>query len=467
MSPVNPLAPCLPLVSAVACWIRSPSCSMRTGTVPAAVHGETDFRPGDSVDAAQFVTDARVVEAIRLIRALSRDHQYSDLVDAAGHQYVDFVMEGGGVLGVALLGYTYALEQAGIRFLGLGGTSAGSVNALMLAALDVPESAKAERLIEILADIPLESFIDGDGDARDFTQALLNKAGMFKLLWKATQVVDNLKDDLGINPGTRFLEWLQKSLRDVGIRTVADLTAKLDQRPAGLHIRPGVRDGKPITDEDCRPYLALVAADVTTQTKVEFPRMAELYWQQPTLVDPALFVRASMSVPLFFAPLKVTNCPQDTDARWAALADFHGQPPKEVLFVDGGIMSNFPIDIFHQPDRVPLNPTFGVKLGIDRRSHNVISSPSSYVGAIFDSARSTLDLDFIRRNPDFRHLVKEIDTGDHNWLDFRLDAKAKIDLFARGAMAAQAFLSQFRWDEYKELRAALAGAQKRSKALSS
>ena len=37
-------------------------------------------------------------------------------------------MEGGGVLGIALTGYTYILEQAGIRFLGVGGTSAGSIN---------------------------------------------------------------------------------------------------------------------------------------------------------------------------------------------------------------------------------------------------------------------------------------------------------------------------------------------------
>ena len=52
--------------------------------------------------------------------------QYSDAVDQFGHQYVDVVMEGGGVLGGALLGYLYILEQAGLRFLGIGGTSAGS-----------------------------------------------------------------------------------------------------------------------------------------------------------------------------------------------------------------------------------------------------------------------------------------------------------------------------------------------------
>lgn len=52
---------------------------------------------------------------------------YSDALDGEGHQYVDLVMEGGGVLGVALLGYIHVLEQAGLRFVSLGGASAGSI----------------------------------------------------------------------------------------------------------------------------------------------------------------------------------------------------------------------------------------------------------------------------------------------------------------------------------------------------
>ena len=56
-----------------------------------------------------------------------RKKQFSDIIDDNGHQYVDLVMEGGGVLGIALVGYTYVLEQVGIRFLQVGGTSAGDV----------------------------------------------------------------------------------------------------------------------------------------------------------------------------------------------------------------------------------------------------------------------------------------------------------------------------------------------------
>ena len=48
---------------------------------------------------------------------------------------VDLVQQGGGMFGVALLGYTYIMEKAGIRFHSFGGTSAGAINAAFLAAI--------------------------------------------------------------------------------------------------------------------------------------------------------------------------------------------------------------------------------------------------------------------------------------------------------------------------------------------
>ena len=75
-------------------------------------------------DPVMFTKDARVSRAVAEVKRACAGRVFSDVVDAAGHQYVDVVMEGGGVLGIALTGYTYALEQAGIRFLGIGGTHA-------------------------------------------------------------------------------------------------------------------------------------------------------------------------------------------------------------------------------------------------------------------------------------------------------------------------------------------------------
>lgn len=78
----------------------------------------------------------------KIINDLKKDianQPFSDVLDDEGHQYIDLVQEGGGVLGIALLGYTYVLEQIGIRFFSLAGTSAGAINTLLLVSsqLDV------------------------------------------------------------------------------------------------------------------------------------------------------------------------------------------------------------------------------------------------------------------------------------------------------------------------------------------
>lgn len=408
------------------------------------------------LNATYFTEDARVVAAVEAARR-GADRQYSDLIDDEGHQYVDLVMEGGGVLGIALVGYTYVLEKAGIRFLGIGGTSAGSINAVMLAALGKPADEKCDELVRKLANMPIASFIDGDSDARNFTDAALKKAGMAKLLWKALQVMDNLDDDLGLHPGDEFLQWLTEALESAGVRTTRDLQRRLADVPASLRVRGGIRDGAVLSAEERQGRLAMVAADVTTETKVEFPRMAHLYWDSPADINPACYARASMSIPFFFHPYRVSGCPRNTQAEWRS-AGYCGVLPQEVLFMDGGIMSNFPINLFHEPYRVPLAPTFGVKIGANRMVPTRIEKPAQLLSAIFDAARHTLDEDFIAQNPDYQQLVEMIDTGDHNWLDFTMKDEEKQDLFARGAQAAARFLDKFDWTDYKKTREGIAAA---------
>ena len=67
------------------------------------------------------------LEAPRVLKCLKELEDFqqktplivSDVLDKDGHQYVNLVQKGGGVLGVALVGYTYVLEKVGIRFLRL------------------------------------------------------------------------------------------------------------------------------------------------------------------------------------------------------------------------------------------------------------------------------------------------------------------------------------------------------------
>lgn len=373
--------------------------------------------------------------------------QFSDVLDAEGRQYVDLVLEGGGMLGIALVGYTYVLEQIGIRFLSLGGTSAGAINALLLAALETRDKAKTDDMVRLLANQNFYEFIDGDADARRVIGSTLRGSGLLSMLYAGVQVRDNLEDHWGLNPGTVFYEWLRAHLHEAGVHTWADLRARLE---AGSLVR---RTGEKYELPPAEKLLAIVAAEITTETKVIFPRMAPLFWEEPERVHPAEYARASMSIPFFFHPVRIRP-PHDMGSarRWIELASFDGPPPEECLLVDGGILSNFPIDIFHAPHRVPAAPTFGAKLGVDRSYAHPVQGPLGLARAMFNTARHGLDYDFIIRNPDYRGLVTSISTQGFNWLDFAMPDEDKLALFTRGAEAACSFLRLFDWAKYKELR---------------
>lgn len=400
------------------------------------------------------------------------EHAVSDIVDGAGNQYVDLVMEGGGLLGIALVGYTWALERLGLRFLGVGGTSAGSINALLLAGLDDPEQAKSPKLLRELASKDFYSFVDGGSNVRDLIDLALDGRPMtaFKaarLVTRFLAVKDRLTRLYGLNPGDHFLYWLGGLLRAQGIATCADLEARLARRPAGLAER-----GKPpfAADDPNAPQarLVVIAADIWSETRVVFPEMAALYWPDPKAVEPALFARASMSIPFFFDPMRIEPLPDDDQAwsRWNRLAGLYreqssnGRPPDRALLVDGGLMSNFPINAFHAPQRVPRMPTFGVKLQYDDRvdtgrpyrGGTGLRGLGKFTGMLFNSARHQLDFEFIKRNPDYKHLVqyipcvREYPDGRRepiNWIDFNLPDADKELLFRQGAEKAIEFVRAF------------------------
>jgi NTE family protein len=202
--------------------------------------------------------------------------------------------------------------------------------------------------------------------------------------------------------------------------------------------------------------IAIIAADITTQSKIEFPRMAELFYDHPEKTNPAEFVRASMSIPFFFHPFRIKNIKSSVE-RWQKWNDMTGlvaSVPQEVMFMDGGIISNFPIDIFHDNSGVPTSPTFGIKMGLDKATTNKNTNVLSMTGSVFNTARYAADDNFLRNNPDFKHLIGYIDTGEHNWLNFGLTEDAQLDLFIRGAQTAANFLKGFDWEKYKLMRGA-------------
>ncbi len=394
-----------------------------------------------------------------ILKEIPKDKIYSDIIDDNGLQYVDLVQEGGGVLGIALVGYTYVLEKAGIRFFSLAGTSAGAINTMLLAGLGKIEEEKSEKILSILANKNLFDFVDGNSAVKKFINRMLNKRkNVVSVVVNLIRIYKILKKKQGINPGNNFVEWITDQLKkaDTHINTLQELedlrrnnVPKLKQRTSGEYL------------DNMIPKLAIIASEITTHSKIEFPAMAELYWKEPNKINPAVLVRASMSIPFFFEPLVVKDIPNkgaQADERWDELVSYKGKVPSEVKFVDGGMLSNFPINVFHREDgKTPRMPTFGVRLSTYREDYSTTDSLLKMSGAMISTMRQIYDYDFLLKHPDYKRLICQVDAdGQFNWLDFNMPEKGKIALFNLGARKAVYFLKQFNWEAYKGIRRQLA-----------
>ncbi len=398
----------------------------------------------------KFLELTEVQTEIEQLKKEIEGKQFSDISDAEGRQYVDLVMQGGGILGYSLLGYLHTIESVGIRPMGIAGTSAGAILTLLIAAQEDYQKTKASKVLEVLPELNFETLADGKKRVRSFMRKMLKKSSnRMNLIWNGTLLLNELTSTLGLNPGIKFYEWLKTTIAQFGIRSTHDLLQKRANYPELFY-----PDGSRIPDENIFSELAIIAAEITTETKVVFPKMAELYWQHPNLVNPANFVRASMSIPFIFTPYIVAKVPQGEEAAktWKKHSNFQGKIPKRVFFTDGGIMSNFPINIFHNPSRMPLKPTFGVMLNYPHTRVNNIRSPFGYIRAVFNSSRNALDKEFITENDEYRRLITHINTGNHKWLNFDMPDKDKADLFLRGVKSASEFLRGFDWASYKKMR---------------
>lgn len=405
-----------------------------------------------------FIQQTEFQEILKKARNL-KSTSFSDITDEDGNQYVDLVQEGGGVLGIALVGYTYVLEEAGIRFFSLAGTSAGAINTLIMAGIGPINERKSDQILEVLSSQNLFDFVDGDPTLKKIIQQGIDGTPFKKLKWKLLWNIKKLKkalfEDLGLNPGMAFEKWIEQILRnsEAHINNIGDLIElrKKENFPAGL-----IHNDKPINDEKAAVHI--ITSDITTQSKVRFPEMAELYWGEHYNVVPASkIVRASMSVPLFFEPFEINNIPNAGDpanAEWKKLTGYTGPIPKTVKFVDGGMISNFPINVFHRSDgSIPRKPTFGVKLSAYRDEYSEVDDIGSLIGSMVSTMRHDGDNEFLINNPDYKKLICFIDADKtFKWLNFNMSAERQQKLFLLGAQKAIQFLENFDWNKYKELR---------------
>jgi len=425
-----------------------------------------------------FTDHPECKELARQVKTKGLDKKaYSDVVDARGNQYVDLVQEGGGLLGIALVGYTWILEKAGIRFFSLAGTSAGAINTMMIAGTVRVGEAVSEKILDILSEIDLMSFVDGDRQLKSLLQAYMDdkKWMKFRVFRNSLRIWKALRSNLGLNPGLTFRQWIEEVLAESGIHSLADLETHRAEIPRLYHRE---------TNEEIsrKAELKIIVSDITTKSKITFPEMAPLYWAEPGRVNPACFVRASMSIPYFFQPYVVESIPgagkhdvpsleedpyrpgdpslAKEKANWRKFTGYRGIIPEKVHFVDGGILSNFPINAFHRSTR-PAKPTFGARLSTWRSEAPVINGIGDMTGAMISTMRQLHDYDFLLRNKDYKQLICSIncdaekDENGHTkfrWLDFNMKPELKVELFNLGAKRGLEFLERFNWQEYRSMR---------------
>ena len=204
----------------------------------------------------------------------------------------DLALEGGGVKGVALTGAVLVLDEAGYRFRGVAGTSAGSVAATLIAALTTAGVPMA-RLKQYMDDLDFTRFMP-EGHLHGFLDHLGGKAGT--LLADAAVLTHRM----GVYSGDYLAVWLQPKLAELGCEHFGDL-----RLPAGADPGQSLPSG-----HDYR--LVVHTSDITRQRLVRLPWDYPIYgFEDPDTLEVLPAVRASMSIPFFFEPVRFDARPAD------------------------------------------------------------------------------------------------------------------------------------------------------------
>jgi NTE family protein len=304
----------------------------------------------------------------------------------------DLVLEGGGVKGIALVGAISVLEERGYRFHRVAGTSAGAIVGSLVAA-GVP----AAEMRQIMATLDYRRFRDPRGLAR---------------LGLPGQVL-SLVTRSGVYDGGYLTGWLRELLAARGIRTFADLRGQDE----GTSLPP---------EQDHR--LVVMASDLSHGVLRRLPWDYGRYGYRADEVEVVDAVRASMSIPYFYRPVKLRDQVLDADT-W---------------LVDGGMLSNFPVGVFDRRDgALPRWPTLGIKLsGRPDALHGVrndITGPLTMTRAMIDTMSGFYDRIHLD-DPAVQARTIFVDTLRVRATDFDLDAATQQALFDNGRRAAERFL---------------------------
>ena len=322
--------------------------------------------------------------------------------------YCDLVCEGGGVKGIGLAGAFSVLEERDFRPQNVAGTSAGAITAALIAA-----GYNSAELKDVIFGMDFLKFRDTAWEDK------------IPLAGKGVSIVKSL----GIYEGHYFESWIGELLKAKGAETFAALAT--DEYG---------------DDPRYRYRLQVIASDTTSHRLLVLPRDAEQLGIAPDELEVARAVRMSMSIPIFFEPVTITN----------------GKTNREHVIVDGGMLSNFPVWIFDcEADEVPTWPTFGLllvephpqtpigaRLPAPERAPHGLGGLFKYVKAMADTMMEAHDRLYVEK-ANFARTIP-IPTLGVGTTEFGITDARKEALFQSGRAAAGGFLDTWDFDGYIE-----------------
>jgi NTE family protein len=205
----------------------------------------------------------------------------------------------------------------------------------------------------------------------------------------------------------------------------------LEQLLAGLLGDLGVRTfGDLRTGEEPEQFawsLVVAASDLSRRQLVRIPWDLDSYGIDPDDFSVARAVHASSAIPYIFEPVRVSG------ATW----------------VDGGLLSNFPVELFDRPDGQSRWPTFGIRLsarpGIPP-THPVHGPVSLGIAAI-ETLVSNQDNAYIDDPCTVRRTIF-VPADEVSPIDFDITAAQREALYQRGLRAGQQFLQTWNYADY-------------------
>ena len=325
------------------------------------------------------------------------------------YQYTNLVLEGGGVRGIAYVGAFYVLDEKGVLpgIEKVAGSSAGAIAGLLLSV-----GYSVKEIDSIMYQLPVQQFNDGS----------------------QVTALHRIKKRYGIYIGRKFELWLQQLVKQKTGN--ANLTfMQLHQ----LHLQD-----KKFRDLYC------------TGTNLSRQQLKIFSYENTPDVPVALAVRISGGIPIYYEPIALDD--NDNLIKEEDTASFKN------YFVDGGMLCNYPIDIFDTcENNAGQNPLFcqhtkfnkqtlGIKLEREEQvnsiQNNNLSIPpyhikklNTYVEAFTNLLVETIN----RRYPNLENEMGRtihISYGDIGSKPRKLKLEEKKTLIDNGVKAAREFFEK-------------------------